>query len=73
MSVDTEKTTKKKYPMKWLLDHTLLSVAGTGEQAKWMKVEGEDSVWYRIERRRELRYAVELESMRYQLHLYRRI
>jgi len=73
VSVDTEKTTKKKYPMKWLLDHTLLSVAGTGEQAKWMKVEGEDSVWYRIERRRELRYAVELESMRYQLHLYRRI
>lgn len=64
----------KRYPMKWLLDHTLLEVASQGEAAKWDKVESEDSLWFRIEQkdRERLRYAVELENMRYQLHLYRR-
>lgn len=70
---DDDKTpiATKNYPMKWLLDHTLLEVAGQGE-AKWVKVESEDSLWFRIEQRdrERLRYAVELENMRYQLHLY---
>lgn len=63
----------KKYPMKWLLDHTLLEVAAQGG-AKWTKVESEDSLWFRIDQRdkERLRYAIELENMRYQLHLYRR-
>lgn len=61
----------KKYPMKWLLDHTLLEVASQGG-AKWVKTESEDSLWFRIDHRDRdrLRYAVELENMRYQLHLY---
>ncbi|KAJ9661182.1 hypothetical protein H2198_002126 [Neophaeococcomyces mojaviensis] len=63
----------KKYPMKWLLDHTLLSVAGKDEDTKWEKVESEDSLWYRIDQKDRLKYPVELENMRYQLHLYRKI
>lgn len=63
----------KKYPMKWLLDHTLLDVAGKDDDAKWEKIESEDSLWFRIEQREKLRYPVELENMRYQLHLYRRL
>lgn len=73
---DGDKTgaTTKKYPMKWLLDHTLLEAAGQRETTKWTKVESEDSLWFRIEQkdRERLRYAVDLENMRYQLHLYRR-
>lgn len=65
--------TPKRYPMKWLLDHTLLEVAGQAG-AKWKKIESEDSLWFRIEQRdrERLRYAIELENMRYQLHLYRK-
>ena len=65
----------KKYPMKWLLDHTLLEVAKDGDQAAWEKVESEDSLWFRIEQkdRVKLRYPIELENMRYQLHCYRRL
>ena len=64
----------KKYPMKWLLDHTLLEVAGSGEHASWQKIESEDSLWFRIDQkeRAKLKYPVELENMRYQLHLYQR-
>jgi 25S rRNA (uracil2843-N3)-methyltransferase len=62
----------KHYPMKWLLDHTLLQMAG-GEPdgtGKWRKHMHDDSRWFRIND--NLRYALELESMRYQLHLYQR-
>ena len=64
----------KKYPMKWLLDHTLLETEKTrGEEsiASWEKVASENSQWFRIPER--LRYPIPLENMRYQVHLYRRI
>ena len=64
----------KKYPMKFLLDHTLLEVEKTrGEEtaSNWEKVVSEDSQWFRLPEC--LRYPVTLENMRYQIHLYRRL
>lgn len=60
-----EKT--RQYPMRWLLDHALMDVA----QGKWEKVMEDDSKWFRIDN--HLRYPIDLENMRYQIHLYRRI
>ena len=84
-------TTKKKYPMQWLLDHTLLRQdrgrwGGSGQEGKgeedeggaddgsiltmvWEKLESADSVWFRLAE--GLRYPIQLENMRYQMHLYR--
>ncbi|KAL4895853.1 hypothetical protein BDV59DRAFT_173273 [Aspergillus ambiguus] len=63
---------ERKYPMKFLLDHSLLSVAS----GKWEKVLSQDSRWWRREAAR-LRYDVGegagLEDMRFQVHIYRRI
>lgn len=66
-------TPSKKYPMKWLLDHTLLEVAGQAE-TRWVKLESEDSLWFRIDQKEKERfkYSIDLENMRYQLHLYRK-
>ncbi|RDW82019.1 hypothetical protein BP6252_03131 [Coleophoma cylindrospora] len=65
----------KKYPMHFLLDHTLIgkSKAKGGENAPptWEKIISEDSKWFR--RPKEIKYLIELEDMRYQLHLYRRL
>ncbi|KAL9632938.1 MAG: hypothetical protein Q9204_003600 [Flavoplaca sp. TL-2023a] len=79
--VDGEKEKKKRYPMKWLLDHTLLEVARgergdeggrKGERAQqWEKVYSEDSRWFRL--KEELRYPIALEDMRMQVHVYRRL
>ncbi|EUC44720.1 hypothetical protein COCMIDRAFT_97381 [Bipolaris oryzae ATCC 44560] len=70
--------TEKKYPMQWLLDHTLLDQAssnknerGKEEIASWEKVKEDDSRWFRLDDR--LRYPIELENMRMQMHLYRRL
>ncbi len=62
----------KQYPMKWLLDHTLLQLAGHGPGgiSKWRRHVADDSRWFRINDK--LRYPLELESMRYQIHLYQR-
>ena len=62
----------KKYPMKWLLDHTLLQVAGKDSSGlgKWRKCLTDNSRWFRIDAK--LDYPVELENMRYQIHLYHR-
>ena len=66
--------TEKKYPMQWLLDHTLLGTQQKrGEEetrAKWEKVVSDDSRWFRLPE--GLEYRMELENMRYQIHLYRR-
>lgn len=83
---------EKKYPMHWLLDHTLLKVAaapsigakeGNGqaevkdkrgreqETPRWEKLREEESTWFRLPE--GLNYPLELEDMRYQLHLYRRL
>jgi 25S rRNA (uracil2843-N3)-methyltransferase len=64
----------KKYPMQWLLDHTLLEVQksrGQESSPDWVKVVSEDSRWFRVTK--ELRYPIPLENMRYQMHLYRRM
>lgn len=65
----------KKYPMQWLLDHTLLEKAKLADAddslAAWEKVVSEDSEWFRLVEK--LRYPIALEDMRYQIHLYRRV
>ncbi|KAF7503573.1 hypothetical protein GJ744_003601 [Endocarpon pusillum] len=62
----------KRYPMKWLLDHTLQDLAGSEDNGigKWKKQEADDSKWFRLDDK--LRYHVELESMRYQFYVYQR-
>ncbi|CAG8908137.1 unnamed protein product [Penicillium egyptiacum] len=63
---------ERNYPMKFLLDHTLLSVA----KGKWECVYTQDSRWWRRDAVR-LRYDVGegagLEDMRFQMHVYRRL
>lgn len=69
--------TRRKYPMQWLLDHTLLESAAVSTsknasaERQWEKLESRESEWFRLSD--ELRYPVSLEDMRYQLHLYRRL
>ena len=69
--------TRKRYPMQWLLDHSLLESAAIGSsknasvERQWEKLESNESEWFRLSS--ELRYPVTLEDMRYQLHLYRRL
>ena len=58
---------KKKYPMQWLLDHTLLETDTSGYS--WEKLESDDSIWFRLPE--GLSYPIALENMRYQMHLYR--
>lgn len=65
----------KKYPMQWLLD---LSLVGTQKQSngddatpKWQKLVTDESRWFRLPQ--GLKYAIELENCRYQIHLYRRL
>lgn len=69
---------QRQYPMKFLLDHTLLSVA----EGSWEKVVSQDSRWFRKDANHKLHYNVELEGgqgfirfedMRFQIHVYRRL
>ena len=63
---------ERRYPMKFLLDHALLSVAG----GKWERVYSRDSRWWRREAGRlsyEVGEGAGLEDMRFQVHLYRRV
>lgn len=60
----------KRYPMQWLLDKFLLQAEEGEETAMWDKLEEKDSEWFRLGQ--GLRYAIPLEDMRYQMHLYRR-
>lgn len=59
---------EKKYPMQWLLDHTL--VGKPGDESKWEKLVSDDSRWFRLPQ--GLEYPIELENMRYQIHVYRK-
>lgn len=63
---------ERNYPMKFLLDHALLSVA----QGKWERIYSQDSRWWRRDAAR-LSYDVGegagLEDMRFQVHMYRRV
>ena len=73
---------KRRYPMQWLLDHTLLELTKgrDGEEAMWEKVMEDESRWFRLPtaatagggKKGALRYVVELENMRYQIHLFKR-
>ncbi|KAF4967135.1 hypothetical protein FSARC_5255 [Fusarium sarcochroum] len=58
---------KKRYPMQWLLDHTLLETDTPGYT--WDKLQSDDSIWFRLPE--GLSYPISLENMRYQMHLYR--
>ncbi|KAK0899325.1 hypothetical protein LTR02_009725 [Friedmanniomyces endolithicus] len=66
---------EKRYPMLWLLDHTLLTdtarKAGDASTFRWEKVMSDESKWFRLPP--GLEYPIELENMRYQIHLYRRL
>lgn len=64
----------KKYPMHWLLDHTLLETKKSRDKestSDWVKLVSEDSTWFRLTE--GLQYPIPLENMRYQMHLYRRV
>lgn len=69
---------EKRYPMQWLLDHTLLDQVGEkgaerrkeGE-AKWEKIHEDEARWFRLSP--ALQYPIDLENMRMQVHLYRRL
>ncbi|KAK6007767.1 hypothetical protein QM012_004581 [Aureobasidium pullulans] len=64
----------QKYPMQWLLDHTLLSPkknAEKGAPAQWKKLVSDESRWFRLPDE-DLKYPIDLENMRYQIHLYQR-
>lgn len=58
---------KKKYPMQWLLDHTLTGVESPN--CRWERVIFNQSAWFRLPE--GLSYPISLENMRYQIHLYR--
>ena len=72
-----QSTTQKKYPMLWLLDHTLLAAADVGSakpagnESQWEKLDGSEGKWFRLPQ--GLDYPINIEDMRYQLHLYRRL
>lgn len=69
--------TEKKYPMQWLLDYTLLYTTATEDvsdpsksEGLWDKLVTYESHWFRLPE--GLKYPIELENMRYQLHLFKR-
>lgn len=64
--------TEKQYPMKWLLDYTLLGDPKAPKaEGKWELIISDDSRWFRMPE--SLQYPIELENMRYQIHLYKKI
>ena len=75
-TVDGSGAPEKKYPMQWLLDHTLIEASSIGSSrnasqgGQWEKIASYDSKWFRLPQ--SLKYPLDLEDMRYQLHLYRR-
>lgn len=64
----------KRYPMAWMLDHTLLELAGkdkTDGGKVWKKVLTDESRWFR--RDKTCDYPLQLEDMRYQVHIYEKL
>lgn len=61
---------KKRYPMQWLLDHTLTDVRTASKDYEWETLDSHDSIWFRLPE--ELSYPIQLENMRYQMHLYQK-
>lgn len=67
-----EQTQERKYPMKFLLEHTLLSVAA----GKWECLLTDESRWFRRDQaalRYDLGDGIGLEDMRYQIHVYQKL
>ena len=61
----------KRYPMAWMLDHTLLELDGQdGQDTRWRKLLADESRWFR--RDKTLEYPFQLEDMRYQVRTYER-
>jgi 25S rRNA (uracil2843-N3)-methyltransferase len=66
---------EKKYPMQWLLDYMIVDEGRRKAQSldasvpRWEKVKESDGVWFRVPI--ELKYGLELEDMRYQIHVYK--
>lgn len=78
LNADSSQAKEKRYPMQWLLDHTLLEVTSTrndhgstSQHKKWEKIHENTSRWFRLAR--ELTYPMGLEDMRCQVHLYRKL
>ena len=77
VSADEAPEVQKKYPMQWLLDHTLLEAAAVKDSERrsrdpqWEKIDARESKWFRLQE--DLKYPIGLEDMRYQYHLYRRL
>ncbi|KAB8339166.1 hypothetical protein FH972_022101 [Carpinus fangiana] len=65
---------KKSYPMRWMLDLALLGSAPEQDDksSPWEKIVSEESRWFRLPPAGQLRYPIDLENMRFQMHLYRR-
>ena len=76
-STGTSAGPERKYPMKWLLDHTLLEASSIGssknavQEPQWEKLVSNDSRWFRLPK--DLKYPLDLEDMRYQYHLFKRL
>lgn len=68
---------EKRYPMQWLLDHSLLGPPKKPDSVEekeapvWKKLVSDASRWFRLSN--GLVYPIELENMRYQIHLYERL
>ncbi|KLJ13407.1 hypothetical protein EMPG_11659 [Blastomyces silverae] len=63
---------QRNYPMRFLLEHTLLSVA----DGNWERVVSDDSRWFRRDAsllKYQVGDGIGLEDMRYQIHAYRRL
>jgi 25S rRNA (uracil2843-N3)-methyltransferase len=71
-SKDGTAKAEKRYPMHWLLDHTLVGTPSKDtldcQQPRWRKLLSDNSRWFRLPD--GLLYPIELENMRYQIHLY---
>ncbi|OJD25294.1 hypothetical protein ACJ73_03338 [Blastomyces percursus] len=63
---------QRNYPMRFLLDHALLSVA----DGNWESVLSDDSRWFRRDAsllKYQVGNGIGLEDMRFQIHVYRRL
>ncbi|KAL2119507.1 hypothetical protein VTJ04DRAFT_6468 [Mycothermus thermophilus] len=64
----------KRYPMHWLLDRVVVDTTRKNPVGgrRWEKVESRESVWFRLPGDGAgLDYPIQLENMRFQMHLYR--
>ena len=66
----------KRYPMHWLLDHTLLETATVKDsqdepRKQWKTLDSQESQWFRLSP--QLKYPLDLEDMRYQMHVYQKL